>query len=540
MASSKLQRTRSSSADLKTEFERDGLELFGVTKIGKELGRGSYGSVFEVVLHGTHFAAKEVHKILDSTKIKEYFLDECVHTSKLRHPNIVQLVGIYYPSPTDELPWLVMELMPKGSLSSLIESYLKEKKDIPWHYKISILMNICQGLQFLHSQHLVHRDLSSNNVLLTKDYVAKIADLGLAKVIVPQHPQALTQAPGTQVFMPPEALLTNPKYGTSLDIFSLGCVCIHLVSLELPVPEALQQLDETGKMMIMQLTEFQRRKNFLGKFKDLPALKDLIEWCLKDSPKDRPAIGVVVERLKNIHNDPLPHENDDILQLYTSLIDCKNILEEREKEVASYKEQMKEQDEEFKLLKQELTRVSQQLTEKDQQLTMKAQELQNTNAMLLERDAAFADCAKALNEKEGELAQCRQQITDKDKQLIEKCEQFNQELAEKDQQSATKTQCYERKLNEKERELVQCRQQITDKDRELTEKCERHNQELAEKDQQLTVEIQCYERKLNEKEQGLSQCMEELREKNEELTRVKQALSEKERNKVFPCVYMHV
>ena len=168
MASSKrLLRTRS-SADLKKDFERDGLELHGVMKTGKELGRGSYGSVFKVVLHGTLFAAKEVHEIIGSAKIKEYFLDECVHTSKLRHPNIMQLVGIYYPSPTDELPWLVMELMPKGSLNSLIESCRKEKKDIPWHYKLSILMNICRGLQFLHSQHLVHRDLSSNNVLLTK------------------------------------------------------------------------------------------------------------------------------------------------------------------------------------------------------------------------------------------------------------------------------------------------------------------------------------------------------------------------------------
>ena len=81
MASSKLQRTRSSSADLKKEFERDGLELLDVKKTGKELGKGSYGRVFEVVLHGTHFAAKEVHKAIDSgPKIKEYFLDECVHT----------------------------------------------------------------------------------------------------------------------------------------------------------------------------------------------------------------------------------------------------------------------------------------------------------------------------------------------------------------------------------------------------------------------------------------------------------------------------
>ena len=231
--------------------------------------------------------------------------------------------------------------MPKGSLNSLIESRRKEKEDIPWHYKLSILMNICQGLQFLHSQHLVHRDLSSNNVLLTKGYVAKIADLGLAKVIGPQDASQVlhTQTPGTQVFMPPEALLTNPKYDTSLDIFSLGCVCIHLVSLELPIPEAVKQLDETGSVQLI-LSEFQRREKFLKylpELKGLKDLKDLIELCLKDSPKDRPAIGKVVEKLRNIHHDPIPHENDDILQLYTSLVDCEEQLATRTQELQNKK-----------------------------------------------------------------------------------------------------------------------------------------------------------------------------------------------------------
>lgn len=339
MASSTL---RAHSSDLRKDFERAGLELHSVIKTGKELGRGSYGSVFEVLLHGTVFAAKELHPILDSRKIRDYFLDECVHNSKLRHPNIVQLIGIYYPKPTDELPWLVMELMPKGSLNSLIESCKKEKEDIPFCYKQSILVNVSQGLQFLHSRHITHRDLSSNNVLLTTHYVAKIADLGLAKVIVPQHPhsQKLSPAPGTPVFMSPETKLSNPQYGTPLDVFSLGCVCIHLVSLELPIPEALKQIDESGKMLPTQLTEFKRREKFLGKFEQLPALKSLVEHCLKDSPKDRPAIGEVLKCLKNIEYDPLPHEGDDILQLYTLLTDCEERLIKSEQELVQSRQQL--------------------------------------------------------------------------------------------------------------------------------------------------------------------------------------------------------
>ena len=319
--------------------------------------------------------------------------------------------------------------------------------------------------------------------------MAKIADLGVAKVIVPQHAgQALSRVPGTPVFMPPEALLTNPKYGTSLDIFSLGCVCIHLVSLELPVPEALQQLDdETGKMIVTQLSEFQRREKFLENFKYLPALKDWTEECLKDSPKDRPAIGEVVERLKNIRYDPAPHENDDILQLYTSLVDREEQLDQKEEEVANCKEQIEELDKQSKNLNQELTRVSQQLTETSQQLATRTQQLQNTENMLLETDTLLANSEALLTEKDQELAQCKQQITDKGQELTDKSKQFNQELA---------------KI-------------------------------AAEKDQQLAVKSEHYEKKLQEKDLQLAQCMQQLREKDEELTRVKNALSEKEKNKVW-------
>ena len=104
-----------------------------------------------------------------------------------------------------------------------------ENDDFAFHFKLSILMDTCHGLQFLHSQNIIHRDLSSNNILLTKHLVAKISDLGMAKIIPPDL-QKHTQAPGTVVFMPPEALSVNPQYGKPIDIFSVGCVCVHVIS----------------------------------------------------------------------------------------------------------------------------------------------------------------------------------------------------------------------------------------------------------------------------------------------------------------------
>lgn len=387
MASSKVT-TSGGSNDFRKDLERLKLSPSEVIRTGRELGRGSYGIVFEVAVGGSFFAAKEIHSILvskpESKRIRDYFLDECVYNSKLSHPNVVQLIGICYSSPTAELPWLVTELM-KTSLNGLIENHQKEKKDIPLRFKRSILTDICHGLQFLHSKSITHRDLSSNNVLLTKDYVAKIGDFGLAKVIIPRNPQRLSRVPGAPVFMPPEALSANPYYGTSLDVFSLGCVFIHVVSLELPIPIDVKQ---PYRVMQMRLTEFQKREKYLGKFEHLPAaLKRLVEQCLKDNPKERPVIQKVIDNLRSINFGSLPHENDDSLQLYASLIDCEEQLDDKQHQLAQCMQQIGQKDTELaeksKQFGQELATSTQELVKRVQQLEQLLAEKEKTEVTMV-------------------------------------------------------------------------------------------------------------------------------------------------------------
>ena len=161
---------------------------------------------------------------------------------------------------------------------------------IPLHLKFSILVHIAQGVEFLYGHNVVHRDLSSNNILLTKQLVAKISDLGVAKVIkqMGQH----TQTPGTPYFMPPEALLVKPIYDKSVDVFSLACVTLHVMSQQWPEPE--NQITEKKTI----LTEVQRRKDYLqfctqsldcaADLVDLKDLRKLVESCLHDKPEKRP------------------------------------------------------------------------------------------------------------------------------------------------------------------------------------------------------------------------------------------------------------
>ena len=112
------------------------------------------------------------------------------------------------------------------SLTSFIEN---NQSKIAVETKFSILHDVSLGLSYLHGRRpaVIHRDLSSNNVLLSKGhFVTKISDLGTAKMIRADSKQTkskLTTAPGTLHFMPPEALEEdNPVYGTPVDVFSFG------------------------------------------------------------------------------------------------------------------------------------------------------------------------------------------------------------------------------------------------------------------------------------------------------------------------------
>jgi len=101
--------------------------LKGVVPIGKELGRGAYGKVFTVKYLGLVCAAKEIHSLLldgvdqvQRKAITDSFIRECIHCNAIRHPNIVQFLGVYFSSDQSDLPIMVMELMDTG-LASFID-----------------------------------------------------------------------------------------------------------------------------------------------------------------------------------------------------------------------------------------------------------------------------------------------------------------------------------------------------------------------------------------------------------------------------------
>ena len=372
------------------ELQLINLQLSKVTSTDKIIGKGAYGKVIEVYVHGTLCAAKEIHSLLienvsaqEFEVIRKSFYEECVIASRIHHPNVVQMLGIYYPTPQAKLPWLVMEMM-ETSVKGFLEKH--EQGKVPLHFKLSILVGVAQGLEFLHGQDIIHRDLSSNNVLLTKHLVAKIADLGVAKVVEQNKMKTHTQAPGTTQFMPPEALKGRPRYGKPVDVFSLACVSLHVMSHQWPEPKDLLCEDT-----MIAFTEVQRRDKYIS-FCTQPALKELVELCLHNKPEQRPEVSAICMKLKELKvtvekQIPFATVNNyelfgEIQQVNVQNEKLKDTIVQLEATIAQLETTVgKQQSKQKDLLIQE---IGQQMKQKDWQIRQKDQLLREKDQQIEE------------------------------------------------------------------------------------------------------------------------------------------------------------
>ena len=109
---------------------------------------------------------------------------------------------------------------------------------IPYHTQVNICHDVALTLSYLHSNSIIHRDLSSNNVLLVGEgSKAKVTDFGMSK-LTDMNPRVspLTQCPGTTVYMPPEALTSPPHCSNKLDCFSYGVLTVQIATQKFPNP----------------------------------------------------------------------------------------------------------------------------------------------------------------------------------------------------------------------------------------------------------------------------------------------------------------
>ena len=298
------------------------------------IGAGAYGSVEEVAIPGAICAAKKIHDFLHDTsqlgqaeihKATTQFVRECQLMSTLRHPNIVQFLGVCF-FPGSRMPALVMERL-LTSLHDLLDPEIHPppppdapKPFFPLGLKCCILHDVASGLAFLHerSPPIIHRDLSARNVLLNSGMVGKIADLGVARIVPRRRHRVaatMTKAPGASVYMPPEALEDKSeqdeeeegktsRYDASIDVFSFGVVSIFALSQTFPFKLLAPNYRE-GRKHIAR-TELERRERYMrmiySQLREKHPLLQMIESCL-DFPENRPSIGEVLRLLEQARTE---------------------------------------------------------------------------------------------------------------------------------------------------------------------------------------------------------------------------------------------
>ena len=278
------------------------------------IGTGSYGSVIKAKLDNLPCAAKLLHRTFFTSydpHVVDFirrFKQECRILSQLRHPCIVQFLGVLEdPHPrSNRRPILLMELM-EQSLTHILES---RQRDLPYHVQVSIVHDITLALDYLHSNGILHRDLSSNNILLSAGSRAKLTDFGMSKMVdlnprMSRNKQ--TKCPGTVAYMPPEALAIKPRYSDKIDVFSTGVLIIQIITRKFPNPtdphRRVQDSKYKGEILI-PVPELERRENDLcGVFMTHP-LRAMALECLKDDDKERPTAANLCRRLAELLSTP--------------------------------------------------------------------------------------------------------------------------------------------------------------------------------------------------------------------------------------------
>ena len=295
-----------------------------VRPTGRVLGQGAYGSVDEVEIPGALCAAKKLHDGLlnvanseEVRRISEAFVRECGLMSTLRHPHIVQFIGVCY-LPGSRLPSLVME-----RLDSCLHELLETTPNIELPMKLSILVNVAGGLVYLHNQSppVIHRDLTARNVLLNSAFVAKIADLGVARILDLRGDrlvQTMTTGPGNIVYMPPEAIDDHARYNASIDVFSFGNLALFTFTQEFPQVKAATYTNPSSGAVTAR-TEIERRSDGIQLLERILGAQNqctlLTKSCLHNLPARRPSSSDLLEALKHVRgNAPDLETNEQLLR----------------------------------------------------------------------------------------------------------------------------------------------------------------------------------------------------------------------------------
>ena len=345
------------------------------------------------------------------------FQQECGFLESIRHPNIVQYLGMTR-DPESRLPVLLMELLDEN-LTKMLEC---SQQSLVYCVQVDICHDIALAVAYLHSNDIIHRDLSSNNVLMIAGRRAKVTDFGMSKLAgAAPSMTPLTMCPGTLAYMPPEALREPPRYTKKLDCFSEGVIMIQVCTRLWPEPGPRTQIVEDSRSPLgvieMPISEIERRKDHIDRIDPNHALLIIAKDCLHFQEKDRPSSEELCQRLADlkesreyresthrIHNEA--QSNSDQILLLTQQ------LQEKDRSIQQQQRMLLDKDNELLRRVQEKDRALQQKESEIQEvISSQERQLQQLNQQLEEQEQVTAEIQQTNHSLQRQVEQLQQQLS---------------------------------------------------------------------------------------------------------------------------------
>eukprot|EP01118_Nematostelium_gracile_P013630 TRINITY_DN5171_c0_g1_i1.p1 TRINITY_DN5171_c0_g1~~TRINITY_DN5171_c0_g1_i1.p1 ORF type:complete len:323 (+),score=89.43 TRINITY_DN5171_c0_g1_i1:110-1078(+) len=265
---------------------------FSQVQLQHKIGAGGFGVVYKAIYKDNVVAVKMLHNEQVTGKLYDDFVREAALMVNMEpHPNVIRAFGACVDGEGRPMA-IVTEFMEKGSLRSLLDD---KSTEITFLQTISIAREIAKGVNHLHSQNIIHRDLSARNILVSitrEGWTCKVTDFGMSRVA--QDESTTVSNTGPLKWMAPESL-REKKYSQKSDSWAFGITLWEILTRQEPYPD-LDNVQAAGHVM---------HKGLRPKAPEDTPLKlcTVIENCTQSDPKDRPKFAEIITILDEVEDD---------------------------------------------------------------------------------------------------------------------------------------------------------------------------------------------------------------------------------------------